>query len=163
MGTSNGRASFYKGMRSTTPAIRPREGCPDSNGPDFDFGAPAILAGKPGNGILFLAQKSGMVYAVDPDRKGELLWQYRVGKGGKLGGVQWGAATDGKLLFAAVSDVARTRVTDPATGAISSEPDPKKGGGIFALSWMASWRGRRRIPGARIGGRAVPRNRRRSR
>ena len=37
-----------------------------------------------------------MVYALDPDRKGAILWQVRVGQGGTAGGVQWGMASDGQ-------------------------------------------------------------------
>jgi polyvinyl alcohol dehydrogenase (cytochrome) len=47
-------------------------------------------------------QKSGVVYALDPDRKGEILWQTRLGKGGINGGVQWGMASDGQKGYAAV-------------------------------------------------------------
>jgi outer membrane protein assembly factor BamB len=32
----------------------------------------------------------GHGYAVDPDREGELLWQYRAGQGSIWGGIQWG-------------------------------------------------------------------------
>ncbi len=42
---------------------------------------------------------------LDPDDRGRILWKTRVGNGGLLGGVQWGAATDGKRVYAAVSDV----------------------------------------------------------
>jgi len=45
-----------------------------------------------GRDILVAGQKSGVVYAVDPDAKGKLLWQARVGKGGTNGGVEWGTA-----------------------------------------------------------------------
>ena len=67
--------------------------CPDSNGPDFDFGSSPILVTLPhGRRALVAGQKSGVVSAVDPDRSGEILWQVRVGRGGGLGGIQWGSA-----------------------------------------------------------------------
>jgi polyvinyl alcohol dehydrogenase (cytochrome) len=103
--------------------------CPDSDGPDFDFGSAPILARISANRrVLLLPQKSGMLHAVDPDQKGKILWQSRVGQGGTQGGLQWGSASDGKLVYAALSDVnylART-----ATG---RSPDPTKGGGMFAF------------------------------
>ena len=34
-----------------------------------------------------------MAYALDPDKDGALVWQYRIGQGSGLGG-QWGAAAD---------------------------------------------------------------------
>jgi polyvinyl alcohol dehydrogenase (cytochrome) len=47
------------------------------------------------------------VLFLDPDRRGEILWQLRVGKGGTNAGVEWGMATDGQNVYAAVSNVAR--------------------------------------------------------
>jgi polyvinyl alcohol dehydrogenase (cytochrome) len=76
------------------------EVCPDSNGPDHDLGAPPIMVGH----TLLLGQKSGVMSAIDVDKKGEILWQTRVGVGGPLGGIQWGPATDGKQVYVAVSD-----------------------------------------------------------
>ncbi len=54
--------------------------CPDEGerGPDYDFGSSAILVNKPaGRDLLIAGQKSGMVYALDPDRKGEIVWTRR--------------------------------------------------------------------------------------
>ena len=80
--------------------------CPDANGPDFDFGAPPILTRTAlGTDILLAGQKSSMVYAMNPE-DGTLIWERRVGRGGKLGGIHWGMAvseTSG-LLFVPVSD-----------------------------------------------------------
>jgi polyvinyl alcohol dehydrogenase (cytochrome) len=103
--------------------------CPDSDGPDFDFGAPPILVGR----RLILSQKSGLVYAVDPDRKGHLLWQTRVAEGGVAGGVQWGSATDGERVYAAISDMSLRPPAERKPGGPRYEIDPKKGGGITAL------------------------------
>jgi polyvinyl alcohol dehydrogenase (cytochrome) len=96
--------------------------CPDSNGPDFDFGAPPILVSLPnGRRALVAGQKSGIVYAIDPDKNGEVTWQTRVGKGGGLGGIEWGSAADQSHIYVALSDIA-------------IPIDPKLGGGMFALS-----------------------------
>jgi len=56
-----------------------------------------------------------------------VLWQTRVGKGGVLGGVQWGSASDGKKVYVPVSDVQ----VGEHNGKITA--DPKVGGGLFAL------------------------------
>ena len=102
--------------------------CPDPAGPDFDFGSSPILTTLAnGKRALIAGQKSGMVTALDPDNQGEVLWQTRVGKGGVLGGVQWGSATDGKKVYVPVSDVQ----VEEHNGKITA--DPKVGGGLFAL------------------------------
>jgi polyvinyl alcohol dehydrogenase (cytochrome) len=109
--------------------------CPDENGPDYDFGSAAVLVQLPnGRELLVAGQKSGIVYAFDPDKKGELVWQTRVGKGGLNGGVQWGMATDGRKIYAAVSDFARIRRTNPEPFDVGLPlVDPKQGGGLTAL------------------------------
>src|SRR5262249_62039377 len=82
----------FSGACTTKPG-----GCP---GPDFDFGSSALLQ-KLANGreLLFAGQKSGVVYALDPDRKGEIVWQTRVGKGSANGGVQWGMERDCRKIY----------------------------------------------------------------
>jgi len=109
--------------------------CPDSNGPDADFGQPPILVSLPnGKRALVLGQKSGVAHAIDPDQRGEVLWQRRLGKGGALGGFQWGSAADSDQMYAALSDVVFHVVTNPNDPDGSTmELDPAKGGGLFAL------------------------------
>ncbi|HLK48046.1 MAG TPA: PQQ-binding-like beta-propeller repeat protein [Bryobacteraceae bacterium] len=110
-----------------------RDGCPKEAGPDYDFGSSAILVTAPdGRDLLLAGQKSGIVYAFDPDRQGAIVWQIRVGKGSANGGVQWGMAADGQKVYAAVSDVGRTRPTDPLDTR-RSILDPRAGGGLTAL------------------------------
>jgi len=79
--------------------------CPEANGPDFDFGSPPVLARADGRDVLVIGQKSGMAFALDPARDGEVLWEYRAGQGGVLGGIEWGAAVDGLNVYFAVSDI----------------------------------------------------------
>ena len=80
-------------------------GCPEEDGPDWDFGASVILAEiENDKSILFAGRKSGHVYALDPDNEGKLIWVKRIGKGGFAGGVHWGMTTDNKNLFAAIAD-----------------------------------------------------------
>jgi polyvinyl alcohol dehydrogenase (cytochrome) len=106
--------------------------CPPPNGPDFDFGSSAILVRAPnGKEILVAGQKSGVVFAFDPDAKGKILWQTRVGKGGLNGGVQWGMASDEQKMYAAVSDVSGVMNTAGPVGGATF--DPVKGGGLTAL------------------------------
>jgi polyvinyl alcohol dehydrogenase (cytochrome) len=85
-----------------TPA---RENCPEEEGPDFDFGNSAILRDLPGGrSLIVIGQKSGVVWALDPDAKGKLVWQRRVGKGSALGGLEWGSAADAVVGYFPVSD-----------------------------------------------------------
>ena len=80
--------------------------CPESRGPDLDFGSSAILRTLPsGKRVLLAGQKSGVVHAVDPDQDGKILWQQRAGAGGILGGIQWGPAADEANIYVALSDV----------------------------------------------------------
>jgi polyvinyl alcohol dehydrogenase (cytochrome) len=106
--------------------------CPPPNGPDFDFGSSAILVRAPnGKEILVAGQKSGVVYAFDPDLQGKILWRTRVGKGGLNGGVQWGMASDEQKVYVAVSDVSGVMNTAGPVGGATF--DPVKGGGLTAL------------------------------
>jgi polyvinyl alcohol dehydrogenase (cytochrome) len=94
--------------------------CPEREGPDADFGAPAILVRSPlGRELLIAAQKSGMVYALDPDRRGEIVWQTRAGKGGLLGGIQWGHAVDADKIYAPLSDVEIPRAATTGGGLVA--------------------------------------------
>ncbi len=106
-------------------------------GPDYDFGSSAILVHPGGRDLLVAGQKSGVVYALDPDQRGKVLWQARVGKGGMTGGVQWGMASDGDAVYAAVSDVAHLEEEvasgDQPAPIGGSSFDPVAGGGLTAL------------------------------
>ncbi|MEY4268891.1 MAG: hypothetical protein RLZZ58_107 [Pseudomonadota bacterium] len=82
-----------------------RANCPVEDGPDLDFGAPPILTTMAdGRNIILAGQKSGMVYALDPDDDGRILWQQRAGAGGFNGGVHWGMASDGRTLYVGIAD-----------------------------------------------------------
>ena len=104
--------------------------CADSNGPDFDFSSSPILVSLAnGRRLLLAGQKSGIVHALDPDKGGEVLWQTRVGRGGTMGGVQWGSAADQSNIYVALSDIGRVMLNYSN----STDADPKQGGGMFAL------------------------------
>src|SRR5205085_10737746 len=81
--------------------------CPPAEGlgPDHDFGNAPILVRRPdGKEVIVAGQKSGIGWAFDPDKKGAILWQYRAGKGGALGGLEFGSAVDNTQAYFAVSD-----------------------------------------------------------
>jgi len=109
--------------------------CPPDSGPDYDFGSSAMLVrNAAGRDVLVTGQKSGVVYALDPDQNGRLLWQTRVGKGGTNGGVQWGMASDGRKAYASVSDVVRPPGGIAAPGPVgNARLDTTQGGGLTAL------------------------------
>jgi len=74
-----------------------------------------------------------MAYAIDPDRRGQILWQARVGKGGTVGGIQWGPATDGRNVYIALSDIDFQISLLPGSNDRTYSLDPTKGGGMFAF------------------------------
>ena len=106
--------------------------CPQARGPDLDFASSPILRIlSDGRRIILAGQKSGVMHAIDPDRKGEILWQQRVGKGGLIGGIQWGSAADAKQVYVALSDIGVTTVPDSDIG-FDTTLDSSVGGGMFA-------------------------------
>ena len=109
--------------------VSPGQNCPDPPGPDLDFGMSPMLVERPdGREILVAGQKSGTVWALDPDDDGAVLWSTQVGKGGALGGVHWGMATDGRYAYAPVSDRGAIVVD------VNPERDPSPG--LHALDLM---------------------------
>ncbi|MEP3210185.1 MAG: PQQ-binding-like beta-propeller repeat protein [Maribacter sp.] len=78
--------------------------CPEYHGPDADFGAPVILSTSGERDILLAGQKSGDVFALDPDNNGEIIWTALVGRGAIMGGVHWGMASDGQTLYVPIND-----------------------------------------------------------
>ncbi len=81
-----------------------RTNCPDKEGPDYDFGSPPMLVHTSDDrDILVAGQKSGIVYGLDPDKDGALLWKTVVGPGGTVGGVEWGMASDGNKVYVSLA------------------------------------------------------------
>jgi polyvinyl alcohol dehydrogenase (cytochrome) len=100
--------------------------CPPISGPDLDFGmAPILLKRKNAKDILVVGEKSGVVFGISPDN-GSLVWKTRIGKGGALGGIHWGMATDGQQVYAANADNAWAIDTRDST--------IKRSPGIYALN-----------------------------
>jgi polyvinyl alcohol dehydrogenase (cytochrome) len=97
---------------------KPGQGnCPVKVGPDYDFGASPILGDLPdGRQIILAGQKSGVVYGLDPDHDGRLIWQTAVGGGSGIGGVGWGPAIDRYKVYVGIADV----LGDNAPGGLSA-------------------------------------------
>ena|SRR5438874_6869651 len=90
--------------------------------------------------ILGIGQKSGIYWALNPS-DGAIIWSTVVGPGGVTGGIQWGTATDGTRIYAAITNSSHATYTlanggptinwgswaalDPRTGSILWQvPDP---------------------------------------
>jgi polyvinyl alcohol dehydrogenase (cytochrome) len=94
--------------------------CPPNAGDDYDFGSSPILVPlKSGKTILLVAQKSGDLYALDPDERGKVIWGDRVAKGGALGGFEWGGAVAQGIGYYSISDW--------------RQGQPNEGGGLIAI------------------------------
>ncbi len=76
--------------------------------------SPILRTLADGRQVLLAAQKSGVVYALDPDRGGEVLWQ-AVTEGATPAGIEWGCAADHRNVYVALSGLA-------------AEPDNVSGG-----------------------------------
>jgi polyvinyl alcohol dehydrogenase (cytochrome) len=96
--------SWTLGCRATNPD---NPNCPATLGPDYDFSASPAIATIDGRDLLVLPQKSGMAYALDPDKQGALVWQHRYGQGSGRGG-QWGGAIDDRQAYFGVADSTRS-------------------------------------------------------
>jgi len=98
------------------PEVDPNERC----GPDFDYGASAVLRALPtGRRVLLAGQKSGVLHALDPDRGGKILWKRQLSEGGVLGGIEWGFAADAETAYVPISDLWKK--------------NPNEAGGVFAV------------------------------
>ena len=133
--------------------------CPENSGDDYDFAASVVLRTVNGKQILLAGQKSGVVWALDPEKRGEVLWQTRVGVGsGLVGSIGFGLAVENNTVFAAVGDIGKRDGTpglyalDVATGKkLWSTPAPANAGApaqvaavtaIPGIVFSGSWGGR---------------------
>jgi len=107
--------------------------CPKDPFIDADLGNSGMLRAIGGEKrVLVASDKSGMVYGLDPDQKGKILWKQKIASGGVNGGTMWGGASDDQgIAYIGVSDFAADR--------------PEAGGGLVALRmttgeklWMTS-------------------------
>jgi len=110
-------------LRWVKQLVRPDAG---PGGSGF-WSSPVLRTLATGNQVLLVGQKSGVVYGLDPDHGGEILWQTKIGDGtasaatlgggpsgiasvvgppgvaGSAGGVAWGSAADHRNLYVALS------------------------------------------------------------
>ncbi|MBL8300773.1 MAG: PQQ-binding-like beta-propeller repeat protein [Rhodanobacteraceae bacterium] len=91
--------------------------CDAKTGPNLDIASPPMLVStstaRGSKELILVGQKSGVAYALDPDRKGAEVWQYRAGHGGTAGGIVWGSAFNGDTAYFPVSDL-----TEPEPGGV---------------------------------------------
>ena len=97
-----------------------RDNCPEKAGPDHDFGsAPALVTLPDGRRLVVAGQKSGQLHAVSADT-GALAWTVQAGRGGILGGIEWGFAVDGTTAYVSLSN--------------ALEGKPGEAGGLLAVN-----------------------------
>ncbi len=80
----------------------PSDNCPQPLGPDYDFGASPILRSvAAGHRLLIAGQKSGIVWAHDPDAGGKVKWQVDLAAKppSEQGGIVWGGAADEDTVY----------------------------------------------------------------
>lgn len=103
-----GQVKWAKGLQTIdtwngacTEPPYPNVNCPVPSSPDLDLGGsgPNLVGG-----IVGFPQKSGIYRALNPDN-GNILWATRVGPSSFEGEMEWGTATDGTRIYAAVSDM----------------------------------------------------------
>jgi polyvinyl alcohol dehydrogenase (cytochrome) len=85
--------------------------CEAGMGPDWDISSGAMIATLPnGRNLVVAGQKSGMVWAHDPDAKGELVWRSDAARGQ----ITFGGAMDEDTAYFAFRNggVAALRISD---------------------------------------------------
>jgi polyvinyl alcohol dehydrogenase (cytochrome) len=122
------------GDASTASCDGPHSSCGEKAGPDYDYGSSAILVAVDGRDVLIAGQKSGVVYGLDPEKQGKILWRTKVGPGGLNGGIQWGMASDEQRVYAAIAHGVVLGQQDLGAKPVGAANfDPRVGGGLTAL------------------------------
>jgi polyvinyl alcohol dehydrogenase (cytochrome) len=80
--------------------------------------SPILRTLSDGRQIVLAAQKSGIVYALDPDHGGDLLWQTKMVEGSVPRGIEWGPAADHRSVYVALSGLAAE--PENASGAVEA-------------------------------------------
>ncbi len=89
------------------------ENCPENPGPDWDFGASPILKTLPsGRDLLLAPNKSGIVFALDPDHEGAVVWKTNLAEttGTRSTNLVWGGSADRQNLYVGLVTGALTAV-----------------------------------------------------
>jgi polyvinyl alcohol dehydrogenase (cytochrome) len=85
------------------------ENCPKEKGPDLDVASSVMVIPIGGGKRMIVAgQKSGDIYGLDPS-SGQARWKTTIGHGGTQGGVHFGMAAQGRLIYVPINDMADTR------------------------------------------------------
>ena len=76
------------------------ENCPKVQGPDWDIPCSPVLTTLPdGRDVIIVGTKPGDVLALDPDKKGKVIWRVNIAEKGERG-ITWGGAIhDGYAYF----------------------------------------------------------------
>ncbi|MDX1491697.1 MAG: PQQ-binding-like beta-propeller repeat protein [Pseudohongiellaceae bacterium] len=81
---------------------------------DFDFGGALSLGKLPdGRDIILGGQKSGTLWALDPDSEGAVVWTSQMGQGGPNGGIHWGITANKQTVFAPINRTFSGRTPPP--------------------------------------------------
>ena len=83
------------------------ENCPEHLGPDYDIGAsPILLNMAQGHRLLLVTPKNGMVFALDPDRQGAVVWKLNLADHPPAtnGLIALGGAADAEKIYLALED-----------------------------------------------------------
>lgn len=95
--------------------------CPKERGPDFDFGAsPILTTTSEGVDLVLAGQKSGDVWALNPDT-GELVWHRKLSPGSALGGVHWGMTVVGDVVVVPIADPEGIEGANPGVFALDTK------------------------------------------
>jgi polyvinyl alcohol dehydrogenase (cytochrome) len=112
------------------------EQCPEHPGPDWDFAnSPILKTLANGKRVLVAAHKGGTAVAVDPDRKGALLWKADLTDGARAGAggqIMWGGAADDQNVYYTLQTgaVAAVKLADGTQAWLKHiEPAPAAAGG----------------------------------
>ncbi len=85
------------------------DNCPREKGPDLDVSPSVqVVPIADGKTMIVAGQKSGDVYGLDPV-SGKSVWKTNLGHGGTQGGVHFGMAAQGRLIYVPINDMADTR------------------------------------------------------
>jgi polyvinyl alcohol dehydrogenase (cytochrome) len=77
--------------------------------------SPVLRTLASGNQVILAGQRSGVIYALDPDHGGEVIWQTRTGEAG--GGIAWGMAADYKNVYVGLNGTGSLNAIDLKSGA----------------------------------------------
>lgn len=114
--------------------------CPEEEGPDLDYAASMILIDQAADDrlardMLVAGQKTGMIYGLDPDADGAIMWSTRAGRGSTQGGVHFGMAAEGARVYVPIVDMNETY-----DGRVYTEPDLAGVHAIDAVTGEILWR-----------------------